>query len=74
MLTGKAIRLARTNARLTSQELAKLMGVSRTLISYIEQGHVSLTSETERKVREAFAKAGVTDEELKEIEEVAKRR
>lgn len=63
------IRIARHYSGLTQKELAGLIGQSQNAISLYENGF-SITPETERKLKAAFAENGIGQDELKFFQEI----
>lgn len=54
-LTGSLIKIYRVSKRLNQMEFAKRAKISQAMLSYLENGVYRLTTDTEAKIRQAFA-------------------
>ena len=70
-LTGDLIRMVRFSRKLTQAALAKKIGVTQPLISYIEGGVKHLTIEMELRIREALNLDDIT---IRKLTNLARRR
>lgn len=64
MLKAESLRIVRLVHGCTQEKLAELIGVDRSYISKIEQGHRPLTIDLERKIKHAL---GINSDRLAEI-------
>ena len=70
-LTGDLIRMVRFSRKLTQAALARKIGVTQPLISYIEGGVKHLTIEMELRIREAL---NLDDTTIRKLTNMARRR
>ena len=70
-LTGDLIRMVRFSRKLTQAALARKIGVTQPLISYIEGGVKHLTIEMELLIREAL---NLDDTTIRKLTNMARRR
>lgn len=64
-MSGKLVKLIRDVEGYNQHEFAKLIGVSRSTIAYIEAGYIQVSSEVSRKICDAIGRDRV--EEIKKI-------
>lgn len=64
-MNGKLVKLIRDVEGCNQHEFARLIGVSRSTIAYIEAGYIQVSSEVSRKIYDAIGHDRV--EEIKKL-------
>jgi transcriptional regulator with XRE-family HTH domain len=60
-MNTEVLKLIRILAKFSQAELAEKIGVHQSLISKIEAGTATLQPETERKIKQVFHDAGISE-------------
>lgn len=63
-MNSELFKHVRLIAGYSQTELAEIVGLTQSTIAKIEAGYAPIQSTTERKIREAFSDAGITETEI----------
>jgi transcriptional regulator with XRE-family HTH domain len=72
-MNGKVIRLIRADHNLSMREVARLAGLHESTISLIENGHLKLQPENEKRIKQALIDLGVTEERMNQFKKLVER-